>query len=188
MVVGKHIINGAQRLLKSFTHKKSKEEMIRKTKEIYESNNGDVGEPTRINMNYGARLTYLETHWVKEVLLKHLDLLKGESLTVDDKNLASNLIDLANSERIDLNRIEAKQPLKFTVDVINWRKNKFKDPLKNLKMPEKSVKFLVTKNQVSVIEGFQKRFNTYKDKDFYNAAMDFVQPRKYLLHNLSYED
>ena len=99
-----------------------------------------------------------------------------------------NLIDLANSERIDLNRIEAKQPLKFTVDVINWRKNKFKDPLKNLKMPEKSVKFLVTKNQVSVIEGFQKRFNTYKDKDFYNAAMDFVQPRKYLLHNLSYED
>ncbi len=166
----------------------TKEEMIKKTKEIYEANDGDVGEPTRINMNYGARLTYLENHWVKEVLLKHLDLLKGESLTVDDKNLASNLIDLANSERIDLNRIEAKQPLKFTVDVINWRKNKFKDPLKNLKMPEKSVKFLVTKNQVSVIEGFQKRFNTYKDKDFYNAAMDFVQPRKYLLHNLSYED
>ena len=109
-------------------------------------------------------------------------------LTIDDRNLALALIDLANSERIDLTKVETKQPLKFSVDVINWRKNKFRDPLKNLKMPEKTVNFLISKNQASVIEGFQKRFNTYKDKDFYNAAMDFVQPRKYLLHNLSYDE
>ena len=166
----------------------TKEEMIAKTKEIFESNKGDVGEPTRINMNYGARLTYLENKWVKNVLLKHLELIKGVELTTDDKNLASALIDLANSERIDLAKIESKQPIKFSVDVINWRKNKFRDPLKNLKMPEKSVNFLMSKNQASVIQGFQKRFNSYKDRDFYNAAMDFVQPRKYLLHSLSYEE
>ena len=166
----------------------TKEEMVAKTKEIYMKNKNDVGEPTRINMSYGARLSYLESKWIKEVLLQHLDLIKGKALSSEDRKLAASLIDLADSERIDLMKIEEKKPLRFSVDVINWKKNKFKESVRNLKMPEKSVKFLIGKNQASVISGFQKRFNTYEANDFYNAAMDFVQPRKYLLHNLSYDE
>jgi radical SAM superfamily enzyme YgiQ (UPF0313 family) len=166
----------------------TKEEMVAKTKEIYIKNKNDVGEPTRINMSFGARLSYLESKWVKEVLLQHLDLIKEKALSSEDRKLAASLIDLADSERIDLMKIEEKKPLRFSVDIINWKKNKFKESVKNLKMPEKSVKFLISKNQASVISGFQKRFNTYEANDFYNAAMDFVQPRKYLLHNLSYDE
>ena len=38
-----------------------------------------------------------------------------------------------------------------------------------------------------MIAGFAKRFNSYSDSDFYNAAMDFIKPRKFLLHNLTYD-
>ena len=166
----------------------TKEEMVAKTKEIYMKNKNDVGAPTRINTNFGARLSYLESKWVKEVLLQHLDLIKGKTLSSEDKKLAASLIDLANSERIDLMKIEEKKPLRFSVDVINWKKNKFKESIKNLKMPEKSVKFLMGKSQASIINSFQKRFDTYEANDFYNAAMDFIQPRKHLLHSIIYED
>jgi len=164
----------------------TKEEMIAKTKEIYIKNKNNVGEPTRINPTFGARLIYLESKWVKDVLLQHLDLIKGKTLSSEDRKLAASLIDLADSERINLIKIEEKEPIKFTVDVISWKKNKFKESIKNLKMPEKSVKFLINKSQASMISSFQKRFNTYEANDFYNAAMDFVQPRRYLLHTLHY--
>ena len=55
-------------------------------------------------------------------------------------------------------------------------------------MPEKSVKFSMGKSQASIINSFQKRFDTYEANDFYNAAVDFIQPRKYLLHSLKYEE
>jgi hypothetical protein len=38
-----------------------------------------------------------------------------------------------------------------------------------------------------MIAGFAKRFNSYSDSDFYNAAMDFIKPRKFLLHNITYD-
>jgi radical SAM superfamily enzyme YgiQ (UPF0313 family) len=166
----------------------TREEMVAKTKEVYMKNKNNVGEPTRINTNFGARLSYLEGKWVKSVLLQHLDLIKGKTLSSEDRKLAASLIDLANRERIDLMKSEEKKPLRFSVDIINWKENKFKESIKNLKMPEKSVKFIVGKSQATMISSFQKRFNTYEANDFYNAAMDFVQPRKYLLHSLSYDE
>ena len=161
------------------------EEVITKAKEIFVANGNNVGEPTRINMNFGARLSYLENEWVKPVLLRHLDELIGWNLsnTLQDRNLAISLINLAERERVDLKKISKKEPLELSFDVIHWKKNKFKESLQNLKMPSKSVKFLTDKTQASVISGFQERCASYKVEDFYNAAMDFIQPRKFLLHS-----
>jgi hypothetical protein len=168
----------------------TREEMITKIKKIFIANGNDVGEPTRINVNFGARLSYLENEWVKPVLLRHLD----EIMEIDqlgekqDQNLASSLINLAERERVDLIKVNEREPLKLSFDVINWKKNKFKQSLRDLKMPTKSVRFLVDKPQASMLKGFRKRFASYEVEDLHNAAMDFIVPKKFLLHNLRYDD
>ena len=165
----------------------TKEEVVAEAKKIFLANNNDVGEASRINVKYGARLGYLENDWIKEVLLMHLDNIMGEKLSSDDLNLAKSLISLAERERINLRKIDKKEPLNLSFDVINWKKNKFARSLHDLKMLKKSINFSVDKTQASMVTGFAKRFNSYSDYDFYNAAMDFIKPRKFLLHNLTYD-
>ena len=104
-------------------------EMVAGLKKIFENKNNDVGEASRINMNFGARLIYQENYWVKIVLLRHLDDIVDRKLSGDDQNLANSLIDLAEIERIDLKGLGEKKPLNFSFDVINWKKNKFKKSL-----------------------------------------------------------
>ena len=55
-------------------------------------------------------------------------------------------------------------------------------------MPEKLIKFSTNKNQTSMLEGFQERFASYNDQDYYHKAIEYIRPRKFLLHNLSYEE
>ena len=166
----------------------TRKEMVASTKKIFEENGNDVGESTRININFGARINYQEADWTKQVLLLHLDKIMNGKLSTEDKNLASLLIDLSERERVDLKNIGEKQPLKISFDVINWKNNKFKEPLHNLKIPEKLINFSTNKNQVSMIKGLQKRFAAYNDLDYYHEALERIRPRKFLLHNLSYKE
>ena len=125
---------------------------------------------------------------MKLVLLRHLDEITNMGLTNDDRNLASKLIDLNELERVDLkNNIERKS-LNISYDVIDWKKNKFQESLSNLKMPEKFIKFSTGKNQTSLIDGFKKRFASYNDQNYYHEAMEYIRPRKFLLHTLSYKE
>ena len=166
----------------------SRDEVVAKTKEIFEKNGNDVGEPSRINVNLGARLIYQESAWVKPVLLHHLNEIIKNDLTKENQNLASSLISLAERERIDLKNISERKPLDLSFDVINWRKSKFKKSLQDFKMPSKTIRFLLDDTRISVIKGFKRRFSKADDNDFYYAAIDFVRPKSSLLHVLSYED
>ena len=166
----------------------TREEMVAGLKKKFEDNNNDVGEASRININFGARLIYQENSWVKKILLSHLEDITGGKLSSDDRNLANSLIDLAMIERIDLKNLSEKEPLEFSFDIINWKKNKFKRSLLDLKMKTKPIKFLVDKSRVSQIKDFHKRFNTYTNKDFYTLAVDFIFPRSSLLHIMEYDD
>ena len=165
----------------------TREEMVESAKKIFAANNNDVGESSRININFGGRLNYLEEKWVKQVLLRHLDDIMNYKLSNQDRDLAELLIDLSERERVNLKKISEKEPLNISFDVINWRKNKFKESLHDLKMPERSIVFSTDKSQVSVIKGFQERFATYGDQDYYHEAMEYITQRKLLLYNLSYE-
>ncbi len=165
----------------------TRDEMVDSAKKMFEANGNDVGESRRININFGGRINYLEKEWVKPVLLYHLDKIMKENLSTEDRDLASMLIDLSERERVDLKNISEKKPLNISFDVINWKQNKFKEPLNNLKMPERSIVFSTDKSQVSVIEGFQERFATCNDQDYYHEAAERIRPRRFLLHNLSYE-
>ena len=79
------------------------------------------------------------------------------------------------------------RPLNISFDVINWEQNKFKEPLHNLKMPEKLIKFSTNKSQTLMIKGFHKRYASYSDLDYYHQATERIKPRRFLLHTLSYE-
>ena len=164
----------------------TRDEMVAGAKKIYKQNGNEVGEPSKLNLNVGLRLAYLEKDWVKPVLLTHInDLMKG-NLSDEDRNLVSLLIDLSEREKINLKKIDEKEPLNIAFDVINWKKNKFKDSLHNYKMPGKSLNFSIEKNQSLMIEKFQKRFTTYNDQDYYHKALEYIRPRRLLLHTMSY--
>jgi radical SAM superfamily enzyme YgiQ (UPF0313 family) len=164
----------------------TREEMEDAAKKIYEQNGNEVGESTRINYNVGARLNYLEKDWVKSVLLTHLnDLMKG-NLSDENKNLASKLIDISFREQINLKKTDNVEPLNIDFDVINWKRNKFKDSLHNFKMPAKEINFTIDKNQSLMIESFQKRFSNYSDQDYYLKSFEFIRPRSFMLHTLKY--
>jgi len=164
----------------------TRDEMVDNTKKIFEANGNDVGESSRINTNFGGRLNYLEKEWVKPVLLCHLDKIMKGNLSSKDRDLASLLIDLSERERVDLKSISEKKPLNISFDVIKWKLNKFKEPLHNLKIPEKLIKFSTNKSQTLMIEGFHKSYASYNDLDYYQQAMEQIRPRRFLLHNLSY--
>jgi len=167
----------------------TREEMIASAKKIFIENDNDVGESVRININFGGRLNYLEGDWVKEVLLRHLDEITNMDLSDDDRKLASLLIDLSECEKVDLKKISEKKSMKISFDVIHWKKNKFKEPLQNLKMPEKLIKFSTDKSQTLMIEGFQKRFSSSScnnEQDYYHKAMEYIKPRRFLVHKMTY--
>ena len=67
----------------------SREELVASAKKIFVENGNDVGGSSRININFGGRLNYLETDWVKPVLMRHLDEITNMGLSSDDRNLAS---------------------------------------------------------------------------------------------------
>ena len=164
----------------------SKQEVISKSREILKKNKDDVGDPVRINKNLGARLIYLENHWIKEVMLKHLKIMTNSKISDEDLATAELLLSLGERERINLRDIKNKEPLPIAFDIINWKKNKYREPLKNLKMPEKSIKFTTDKKRLNTINSFKKKFGSYVDKDFYYVAHDFIVPRELLLHKLEY--
>ena len=164
----------------------SREEMVAKTKKIFEDNGKDVGDSSRINVNFGGRLNYQENEWIKPVLLHHLNEIMEGKLSSEDRDIASSLIDLAIHERVDIKNIGEKENLNIDYDVINWKENRFEQPLQNLRKKGISLKFSTEKNQALIINGFNDRFSTYKDKDYYCEAVENIRPRKFLLHNLSY--
>jgi len=165
----------------------SREEMVAKCKKIFEENGNEVGEPSRINISFSARLIYQENVWIKPVLMQHLKEVMEKDLFYNDQDIASSLINLAERERISLREINEREPLDLSFDVINWKKNKFKEPLHNFKMPKKTIRFSLNETQISKIKSFQKRFSSAKDNDFYYEAMEFIRPVSLMLHSLSYD-
>ena len=106
----------------------TKEEVVSKMQKLYRDNGNDVGPPSRINVNFGARLIYMENAWVKPVLMEHLKKTINKELSEEELELANSLISLAERERINLREIKEKESLKFSFDVIDWQKSKYKKP------------------------------------------------------------
>tara|TARA_Y100000590_G_scaffold332087_1_gene377540 strand:- start:1203 stop:3314 length:2112 start_codon:yes stop_codon:yes gene_type:complete len=170
----------------------TREEMVDSLKKIYKENGNQVGEPTRINICFGARLIYEETSWTKDAMIEHLKQIVKD-ISKEDLDLANSLVKLGELERIELKQIKKTEDsphkaMDLSFDVIEWKRNKFKKPLHSLKMPTKSIRFISDHARNSMIKGVKERLISAPKKDFFTAALDFVSPRSHLLHILKYDD
>jgi radical SAM superfamily enzyme YgiQ (UPF0313 family) len=165
----------------------SKEEMYEYMKKIYQDNGNEVKEPTRLNINFAARLIYQEKSWVEEVLFKHYKNL-DKSQDVENINVAKTFIKLGSLERIDLKGKFEDKELELNYDVLNWQKSKFKKKLNDFKIPTKTLKFLLDSSRKNQINSLQRSYEKLKDSDFYIMAIDFVSPRTHLIHKLEFKE
>jgi len=164
----------------------TREELVAGLKKIYEENGNDVGKTTRINIDYGARLIYEEQKWIKEVFLKHLKDICGENLSEENLNIASSLIELGSLERINFSEIDKNnKELSLSYDILEWKRNKFKQPIHNYRTEKQTIKFLMDERRSLQIKSLLESSSNKVDSDFYTVALDMVKPRANLLHVLS---
>ena len=165
----------------------TREEMVAALKKIYEENGNDVGETTRINIDYGARLIYKEQKWMREVLAQHLKNIGGDNITQEDLDLGKSLVELGSLERIDFREIDRTKELVFSHDILEWKRNKFKKPIENYKIEQRPIKFEMDDRRTKQINGLLENSSNQIDSDFYTVALEMVKPRSNLLHVLSYD-
>lgn len=166
----------------------TREEMIEHLKKIYKNNNNNVGEPTRLNINFSSRLIYLEKEWLEDVLYRHfIDLDKSKN----EKNnkVAKDLIYLGVKERIDLENENYEVP-HFTInyDILSWQKSKFREDIFNFETETKNISFSLDKSRKNQIDSFKKKFLGIDRKDYFNSAIDFITPRSNLNYKMDYLD
>ncbi|MDB9710463.1 radical SAM protein [Candidatus Pelagibacter ubique] len=164
----------------------TREEMVAALKKIYEENGNDVGETTRINIDYGARLIYKEQKWMGEVLAQHLKDIGGDNITQEDIDLGKSLVELGSLERIDFKKIDKTEELVLSHDILEWKRNKFKKPIDHYKVDQRPIKFKMDERRTKQINCLLENSSNQINSDFYTVALDMVQPRSNLLYILSY--
>ena len=164
----------------------TREEMVAALKKIYEENGNDVGETTRINIDYGARLIYKEQKWMVEVLAQHLKNIGGDNITQEDIDLGKSLVELGSLERIDFEKIDKTKELVLSHDILEWKRNKFKKPIDHYKVDQRPIKFKMDERRTKQINCLLENSSNQINSDFYTVALDMVQPRSNLLYVLSY--
>ena len=166
----------------------TKDQMLEYLEDLYLKNNNDVAEPSRINVNYVARLIYQEKKWIKEVLLKHFKNMTNGEILEKDLETASNLIDLGLLERIDLKEktLNSENNFELQFDINQWKKDRFKKSIYEYEINKKSISFLTCENRKKQIKSLNDYSNDLKIDDFYIKAIDSINPRSNLLYILDY--
>ena len=162
--------------------------MLKYLENFYLKNNNDVAEPSRINVNYVARLIYQEKKWIKEVLIKHLEIMMKEEILEKDLDTASKLIDLGLFERINLKKtfLNNKNDFKLEFDINQWKKDRFRKSIYEYEINKKTINFSVCENRKKQIKGLNDYSNELTIDDFYIKAIDSINPRSNLLYILEY--
>ncbi len=155
--------------------------------ETYKANGNETGPPTMINPYYGARLIYMESDWLKDVMLDILGKFIDPQEKPETFETASFLIDLCARERIELMDRIPPEPLVSKFDVIAWKKNKFRLPLSSYKIKPVTISFEEDVQFKEKIDEVKKLFLKGKPAEFYYNAYIFIVPQSQLLYNTSYD-
>ncbi len=166
----------------------SREQLYEETKRLFSENGNKVGEPARINVQYGARMIYMEISWIEIVLMRILDKFSSGEVTAEEHDTAKMLISLALKERINIREDVDETALVADRDVFAWRQQMFSSSLQDYQIPAKEVRFYQDDAQREVIERFRQRFHNLRDEEFFYNAQDFIVPRSMMLYNLSFEE
>lgn len=158
----------------------SREEVKEHLRGVYEANSGEVTDPIRQNVFYGARLSYLESSWVTDSLRKiFLRFLPSEQDS-EVLSAAEFILDLCARERVNLRSDDLPEPMLAPFDVVAWRKDKFKRPLSDYRIKPRWLRFSLSADTLERIKSFRHEFDGYPDKGYYYSAMDFMNRRELL--------
>jgi radical SAM superfamily enzyme YgiQ (UPF0313 family) len=163
----------------------SREAVKNHLKALFKANNGEVDEPIRQNIFYGARLIYLEADWVANSLRGTLRKFLSPAQHPDVFKTADFILDLCAKERMNLQKDETPEPILSQYDVISWRSDKFKGPLENYRIAPRFIEFSYSEDTRERIKSFRDEFGSHFDNGFYYFAMDFMNRRE-LLYQLNY--
>jgi len=167
----------------------SREDLIKRAKEIFRENNNQVGIPTRLNVVFGARLAYQESPWLREVMTRHL----AKKMTLEndqiDTEIVKLVLDICERERVDLRSPKSnKDQIKIDFDVIAWKNQQYRNLLSTLPCNDsQTLYFNIKPDVLNMIESFTLDYGNQEDADFYYNAVDFILPRSNQLYSLSYE-
>jgi hypothetical protein len=163
----------------------SREAVKNHLKALFKANNGEVDEPIRQNVFYGARLIYLETDWVANSLRGTLRKFLSPAQHPDVFETADFILGLCAKERMNLQKDETPESILSQYDVISWRSDKFKGPLENYRIAPRFIEFSYSEDTRERIKSFRDEFGSHFDNGFYYFAMDFMNRRE-LLYQLNY--
>ena len=155
--------------------------------EIYKAKGNNVEQPTRLHLYYGARLNYLETDWLCDVLLGILAQFIDPKNNSEKFKTAKFLIELSNRERIELMERKLPDPLVCEFDVLAWRKDKFRRPLAEYQSDPRNLMFAENPEFSAKIKGVKQSFSHCEPAEFCCNAFVFIIPKTQLLHNISYD-
>lgn len=157
-------------------------ELSAATERMFREAGDQVVAPTRINVNFGARLIYEEVAWVPRVLREHL-LRCG---LADDQayRIAGQMLDLSVRERIDLrNPDNVPESLVMDVDVIAWGKTRHLGPLADFRRPTR-IEFLLDDSVKKQIADYNASRDDKLSSDYFYGALDMINPRSRLLFRI----
>ena len=163
----------------------SREDLVKRAKEIYRENGNEVGNPSRVNVFFGSRLVYHEKAWLTKVLRRHLKKYLKLEKSGEEMKLIDLVLDICERERIDVRDPKTEKPFKTEYDVVAWKKQQFKAPLSSFCCDPKTVRFTLKPEVKNTMKTFTRDFGNQKDQDFYYNAVDYILPRSNLLYALT---
>ena len=165
----------------------TREELYASTQDAYGNNGNEVGEPSRINVYFGARLIYTEKDWIAEVLAKHVDYLNSKGKYSIDRGHTDFLITLGERERVNLRGEIDNRLLCCEYDILGWMKDDCQTDLGEKITDPRDILLSVSDDQKMVIRGFRDKFHDLPDDEYYFSAVDFVNPSHLLRYEFDFQ-
>jgi radical SAM superfamily enzyme YgiQ (UPF0313 family) len=164
----------------------SAEEAVEFAGTQYIKNNRDVGEPTRLNVLFGARLIYMEQGWVSQVLREHLKTFTNFQQTESMAQFIDCIFELCKRERIDpKNPVKRPEPMIVDYDLLSWRNHKYQSNIMDLAIAPRTIIFDIPDMIEQQIRSFRESFSSAGDLEFYYNLLDFIN-RSDLIFRMSY--
>jgi len=124
----------------------------------------------------------MECDWVPTALWDTLVMMAGSDV---DLEVAKVLLDIGTVERVDLFSPETPESIPVSFDVVEWRRDKYRNPIKEYATDKVMLEFYLKPSFESKRCDLVREFGSMLERDeFYYTAIDFINPRSELLFGL----
>ena len=160
----------------------SPDELHLSAHEAFRANNNQVPTPSLLNVYFGAQMICLDKIVIREALLANLKKFLTSKASTSIINKANFLIQVCESERINIFELDKPKALYTRYDLPEWKRDKFKKPLHKYRIKKSYINFIEQPEFQIKFPEFKKEFSALDKKSFYFNALQFMVPRTQLLY------